>query len=273
MVISMKCEKASQYLSEYVCNELDSLTRWRVQKHIQKCTLCQEETIEIVRALNLLEADTLLEPDSKIWGEITKNVVWAAARVPRYPLFRLRLRYAVFLTAVAACFVFLFLLISPFSEKNEKGAVLWTFFNTDLWDFSGFFQKVDENKLVSFTPEIEERFKKRLKQELDLNTQDESRLFPLLQSFSKKMREYCCHYGDAMSGLRTALEQDKKGELEIWLEKLHLIREQWTQSRWDLLKDVRFILNPKQFGRFLIFTERLPLEIKNICGEAWDKKG
>lgn len=86
------------------------------------------------------------------------------------------------------------------------------------------------------------------------------------------MREYCYSYGYALSALSLAVEQDKKNELDRWLYQLHIIREKWTNSRWELLKEVRLLLNEKQFARFLLFTERLPAEIKNICGEAWETK-
>ncbi|NUM37174.1 MAG: hypothetical protein HUU50_21735 [Candidatus Brocadiae bacterium] len=241
-----------------------------------RCKNCQKEMKEIVNVLNLLEADSLPEPPVEVWNEIQENVVSLGEKTMVFPSGQsipFFLRYGFYFSSLAAIILFIFLLFSPFKNSSQENtAMLWTFFHTDLWDFSGFFGKVENSKLPVFATEIEQKFKLRLKKELDLNTQDESKLFPLLKNFSSKMREYCYSYGYALSALSLAVEQDKKNELDRWLYQLHIIREKWTNSRWELLKEVRLLLNEKQFARFLLFTERLPAEIKNICGEAWETK-
>ncbi len=274
----MKCEKVLKYITEYTCNELPFFIHWRIKRHIKNCKYCQDEVRGIANVLDFLESNTLPEPSPEIWQEMKENVLSSSASKLCHPHFSLPgvpfyLRYGFYFSTLAAAILLVFLIFSPFSDKKrDSTAMLWTFFHTDLWDFSGFFGKVDNSRLAKFTPEIEQRFKVRLKKELDLNSQDESRLFPLLQNFSSKMREYCYSYGYALSALSLAIEQDKSNELDDWLLKIHSIREKWTDSRWQLLKEVRFILNEKQFARFLIFTERLPQEIKNICLEVWETK-
>ena len=87
------------------------------------------------------------------------------------------------------------------------------------------------------------------------------------------MKKYCYRYGSALSCLAIAVEKDKHSEMEKWLREVHSIRKNWTNSRWRLLRDVEFILDKKQFARFLIFSERLPAELHSICIEVWNPKG
>ena len=269
----MKCEKISLYLADYLRGELGLLTRLAVTVHLKYCQPCRSFAAELQETLTVLEADVLPEPSPYLWRRIRNKILRMAESIPTTP--RPVRRYSLALIAVLLMMIAVALTVVPSaSSTRENGSSLfWAFFNSDLWDFSTFFRRVNAEKLARLKPKIERRLKRKLAQELELNGRDESRLFPLLQSFSYKMKEYCTNYTMALSELARAVENNRSTDLKPLLQKIHLIRKNWGDSRWRLLRDVRFILNERQFARFLIFTERLPYELHTICMEVYDAKG
>jgi hypothetical protein len=270
----MKCEYAELYLLDYLQNQLGWWHRHKVDKHLQQCPECRAWLDRFRSVVDILHGDTLPEPGTGTWRQIRHHVEQVATTIAvpggqRRTFRRPWWQYAAAMTIVLMS-AFLGWLILPGKTVVKEGncSLFWSFFNSDMWDFSNFFDKMKNKKLMQITPRVEEVVQIRLEQELDLDKQNSSRLFSLLRTFGYKMKEYYGHYCVAMSDLAHAMENGEQTMLEKCLEEIQQIRQKWSESRGQFLASVRFLLNPKQFARFLMFTERLPQELYAICAQV-----
>jgi len=261
------------YFYDYLKSRLGWFKTWKIKKHIEHCINCQSDFEAFKHTIHILESERVQEPSPHFFTALPQQIMeQSKASFYAYSSSKKTRWWAAAAAVLVGITSGLVLLFS--SQHYEWGqSVLWTFFNRDVWDLSSFFHKVDENKLITLAPAIEEKFKVILTKELRLTDQDESRLFPVLKDFSYTMKEYCYSYGTALAALTVAIEKEQPKELEQCLQDLHQIREKWSNSRWELLQRVRMILSKEQFARFLLFSERVPEELRNIYSELKQSKG
>lgn len=271
----MQCEEAELYLLDYMQNQLGWWHKRKIERHLQQCPECRVWLDRFGSVVDMLQGDVLPEPEPTAWHTIRQRVERVAPTIALNPGIaptwrKSWWRYAAAMVVIVVVSGFLGWLVLPGKTVVQEGncSLFWSFFNSDLWDFSNFFEKLKDKKLIAITPRVEEVVQTRLEQELDLDKQNSSRLFSLLRTFGYKMKEYYDHYCVAMASLAQAIEKGEQAMLEKALEEVQQIRQKWSESRWQFLANVRFMLNPKQFARFLIFTERLPHELYAICAQV-----
>ena len=63
----MKCREVNFLLSEYYKNSLDLNDREKVEKHLRECESCRLRLREIEQTFQLLEKETLPQPEESFW--------------------------------------------------------------------------------------------------------------------------------------------------------------------------------------------------------------
>ena len=269
----MKCCDIEIHLADYLQNQLAWFTKLLVRRHLRTCASCRLQLNKFQQVLSLLETDLIEEPSPQTWDTMKENILAIAPLVTIPPVvFTPKSKLPMFQVAALATSLLLAAILgwlvlpakSPVS-KESSSSLFWTFFNSDLWDFSNFFQKFNSQKLSQITSAVEQEVQRRLQQELGLSKNDSSQLFTLMQNFGHEVKLYYDRYCEAMLSLSKAIEQRESANLQLAVQEVQQIRQIWSDSRWQFLRKVQYMLNPQQFARFLLFVERLPQELYTIC--------
>lgn len=72
----MKCEKALELVEEYIMGELDSETRFMLEKHLQECSACNKEyveTEEVIRGLQNIKNPIAIKEDILIMSKMSEK--------------------------------------------------------------------------------------------------------------------------------------------------------------------------------------------------------
>lgn len=273
----MECFEIEAYLADYVQRKLGFVPNLKLRRHLKKCPGCRNRLTAYQKVLNLLEYDILPEPPLHIWQQMQQRAMEISQTIPFLPKKKPYLKYGAVGFFVLASVLFVLLLALPATqtpdEEEVDSSLFWTFFKSEMWDFGGFFHRVNEEKLAEMTPHIEKEFCIRLEQELQLKDEDISRLFPLLKKFGHTSKDYYYRYYAIMASLSQAVESGKSAQIETYLDELQKIRRQWLESQWHFLTEVRLVLNMEQYARFLLFTERVPQELYTIYAQVCSEQG
>lgn len=70
----MNCEEASRYINSYMDNLLDEVTQRRLEQHLAKCVICQNELDVLVKAIRIMRTLEPMEPPRDYTKMINQRV-------------------------------------------------------------------------------------------------------------------------------------------------------------------------------------------------------
>lgn len=113
---------------------------------------------------------------------------------------------------------------------------------------------------------IETLRKVRLIEELNLTDEQSIKFFPKLNEIKEAKDDFNHNRKIMIDELMGLLEKDKKSsdQINIKLDKLFKLEEEFNKKETALKKDIRKILNPEQQARLILFQLRFDKEMREM---------
>lgn len=70
----MKCTKVKRLLPEYSVGTLSQETRYTIRQHLDSCSECMQELIELERTASVLDSITQEEPPDFLWLKVRREI-------------------------------------------------------------------------------------------------------------------------------------------------------------------------------------------------------
>jgi len=108
---------------------------------------------------------------------------------------------------------------------------------------------------------------------LDLDEKSSAQLFPVLNKFDKKRAESEAAVRDSMRELRDTLKEKNEAKLKGILDKLEQGHKGIQKVNDEERTELRKILTVEQQARFILFQQEFSREVREMIGEARDRRG
>lgn len=113
----------------------------------------------------------------------------------------------------------------------------------------------------------------KLTSALDLNEKISAQVFPVLNSYDRKRAEAEVAVRDGMRELREAVRERNEAKMKAALGRLEQSHASLQRTNDEERAELRKILSVEQQAKFVLFQQEFNREIRELIGEARERRG